>query len=281
MPIEIIVPRLGWSMEEGAFVAWLKKEGEFVKAGEPLFSIEGDKAIQDIESLDSGILRIAPNCPKPGQALRVGDVLGHLHGAKPSEAVSVVTPPKVVLTSAEPEFPLESPVHKIAVPQEDLSRPSGMPTISPRALRAAGQLGVEWTTIKGSGRTGRIREQDIRAAAGSKGANSVIQQLDALPAVECPCGWARRGFADVPNGAATVHLTEIVEDARTHYHKVMTEIYVVLEGTGQIELDGQLAPLKPLTAVMIRPGCRHRAIGKLRILNIAIPKFDPADEWFD
>ena len=48
MAIPITVPRLGWSMEEGAFVAWHKKDGDFVKAGEPLFSIEGDKAIQEI-----------------------------------------------------------------------------------------------------------------------------------------------------------------------------------------------------------------------------------------
>src|SRR6185436_20708520 len=81
MPIEIIVPRLGWSMEEGAFVGWLKKDGELVKAGEPLLSIEGDKAVQEIESIDSGILRIAADGPKPGDSIRVGDVLGHLVAA--------------------------------------------------------------------------------------------------------------------------------------------------------------------------------------------------------
>src|SRR6266511_766007 len=81
MPFDIIVPRLGWSMEEGAFVAWLKKEGEQVKAGEALFSIEGDKAIQEIESIDSGILRIAENAPRPGESIRVGDVLGYLVSA--------------------------------------------------------------------------------------------------------------------------------------------------------------------------------------------------------
>src|ERR1044072_5130069 len=81
MPIEIIVPRLGWSMEEGAFVAWLKQDGEVVRAGEPLFSIEGDKAVQEIESIDSGILRIAAHGPKPGDPIRVGDLLGHLVSA--------------------------------------------------------------------------------------------------------------------------------------------------------------------------------------------------------
>ena len=61
----------------------------------------------------------------------------------------------------------------------------------------------------------------------------------------------------------------------------MTEIYVVLEGVGEMELDGERVPVRPMSSVMIKPGCRHRAIGKLKILNIAIPKFDPADEWFD
>ena len=109
----------------------------------------------------------------------------------------------------------------------------------------------------------------------------LIVQLDQLPPFSCPCGIARRAFADEAGSIASVHLVEISRTARTHYHKEMTEIYVVLEGNGQIELDGVLHPLQPLTAVYIRPGCRHRAIGDLRILNIPIPAFNAADEWFD
>jgi hypothetical protein len=109
---------------------------------------------------------------------------------------------------------------------------------------------------------------------------AVTRLLD-LPGLPCPCGVARRAFTEVPGAPASVHVTDIHQDARTHYHRRMTEIYVVLEGEGEIELDGQRYPLRPLTAVMIRPGCRHRAVGQLRILNIPIPAFDPADEWFD
>lgn len=64
----------------------------------------------------------------------------------------------------------------------------------------------------------------------------------------------------------------------------MTEIYVVLEGEGTMELDGEIIPIRPMTSVMIKPGCRHRAIrgnSSLKILNVAIPKFDAEDEWFD
>jgi len=111
--------------------------------------------------------------------------------------------------------------------------------------------------------------------------NFSVAQLDALDPTRCPCGWSRRAFAEVPGTPASVHVVEILEDARTHYHKKMTEIYVILEGEGHLELDGQLIPVKPLTSIMIRPGCRHRAIGKLKLLNVPIPAFDPADEWFD
>jgi len=78
-----------------------------------------------------------------------------------------------------------------------------------------------------------------------------------------------------------MHLVDIKQDSRAHYHKKMTEIYLVLEGEGQMELDGKLFSVKPMSAIYIQPGCRHRAIGKLRIVNIPVPSFDESDEWFD
>jgi len=111
--------------------------------------------------------------------------------------------------------------------------------------------------------------------------NYHVAQLDELPPRPCPCGDARRAFADLPGAAASVHLVDISADARPHYHKRMTEIYLVLEGEGHLELDGDRVPVKPMTAVYIHPGCRHRAVGKLKIINIPVPAFDPADEWFD
>ena len=64
-------------------------------------------------------------------------------------------------------------------------------------------------------------------------------------------------------------------------HGDTTEIYVVLEGEGFLELDGDRVPVKPLSAVMIRPGCRHRAVGRLKILNIPVPKHDDNDFYYD
>ena len=112
-------------------------------------------------------------------------------------------------------------------------------------------------------------------------ANYEVVQLDNLEPVRCPCGWSRRALGDAPDSNGSVHLVEILVDARTHYHKTLTETYIVLEGEGYLELDGERIPLKPLTTVRIPPGCRHRAVGKLKVLNLVQPRFDPADEWFD
>ena len=104
-----------------------------------------------------------------------------------------------------------------------------------------------------------------------------VAQLDEIKPVPCPCGQARRAFDEPGNTLATVHLTDISADSRAHYHKTMTEIYIVLEGEGYLEADGERIPLKPMTSVMIRPGCVHRAVGNLRIINVPMPPFDPTD----
>ena len=108
-----------------------------------------------------------------------------------------------------------------------------------------------------------------------------IARVANLPPIECPCGQARRAFVDEPEQVASLHVVDISVDARVHYHKRMTEIYYILEGEGQIELDGERYAVRPGDAILIKPLCRHRAIGRLRVLNVPVPAFDPEDEWFD
>jgi len=111
--------------------------------------------------------------------------------------------------------------------------------------------------------------------------NYMIACFDEIDAVRCPCGFSRRAFVSPDNTTATMHMVNIEADSKVHYHKKLTEIYLILEGSGQMELDGRIVPVKPLTAIFIRPGCRHRAIGKMRIVNVSIPAFEPDDEWLD
>src|SRR4051812_6715801 len=112
---------------------------------------------------------------------------------------------------------------------------------------------------------------------------ATVADLTSLAPVRCPCGWARRAFAELPEAPASMHQVDIEEDARVHYHREHTEIYYILEcgAEAALELDGARVGVRPGQAVMIPPGVRHRAVGRMRILNVVVPPFDPADEWFD
>jgi quercetin dioxygenase-like cupin family protein len=110
-----------------------------------------------------------------------------------------------------------------------------------------------------------------------------IVDFDRVPGVPCPCGTARRAFHGLEEFPGTVHVTDISEDAQTHYHKRLTETYYFLEcgPSAQMQLDDDLVPVKPGMCIVIPPGVRHRAAGKMKVLIFVLPKFDPADEWFD
>ncbi len=165
MAIEVVMPRLGWNMEAGTVVEWLKHDGDPVKAGEYLFLVESDKATTEVESLDDGILRIPGNALRVGEELPVGTVLAYLvregeHVPQEKQAVGS-------RQSAADSVPgvgavLEPP----SLPQPSIlsSQHSSSPAASPRAIRVAGELGVDWTKLTGSGGNGRIVERDVRAA---------------------------------------------------------------------------------------------------------------------
>jgi len=73
MSTEILMPKLGFSMEEGAVAEWLVADGAAVTAGEPLYSLESEKSVTEIEAPASGVLKIiAP----VRETLKVGAVLG-------------------------------------------------------------------------------------------------------------------------------------------------------------------------------------------------------------
>ena len=110
-----------------------------------------------------------------------------------------------------------------------------------------------------------------------------LADFSEIPGVPCPCGTARRAFADVEAFPGTLHVTEIAADAKLHYHKRLTETYYILEcaADATMQLDDDIVPLHPGKAIVIPPGVRHRAIGEMKVLIVVLPEFDPADEWFD
>ena len=108
-----------------------------------------------------------------------------------------------------------------------------------------------------------------------------IVEFAELPSVDCPCGTTQRAFGDVAEYPGSIHLTRISEDAQPHFHKRLTETYYIVEcaSDAAMQLNDETVPLRVGMCVMIPPGVVHRAIGRMTVLNIVYPKFDPADEW--
>src|SRR4051794_12667399 len=106
MSHEIHVPRLGWSMDEGTFVRWLKKPGESVGVGEPLFELESEKATLAVEAIDAGVLYVPPDSPAPGDVVAVGTLLGYLIAAGEPLPVARPTPAAPAATRAPRPAPI-------------------------------------------------------------------------------------------------------------------------------------------------------------------------------
>jgi pyruvate dehydrogenase E2 component (dihydrolipoamide acetyltransferase) len=206
MPIEITIPRLGWSMEEGVFSGWLKKDGDPVKSGEPLFTLEGEKSAQDIESTDDGTLRIPKGAPEAGDTVKVGQVIGYLAGK--NEVVELTTAP-VKASPAENEIQsdgshngeqkadsAETPAHPPAS-KVGVAEPVVSPACSPRARRKAAELGVEVNRLQGTGNHGRVTEEDvIKAAADKKTSAAPGKPAKPMPANAGQTSTMRRNIAE-------------------------------------------------------------------------------------
>lgn len=72
MATEVIFPKIGFSMNEGTLAEWLVPDGASVTEGQPLYALESDKSVQEIESPANGTLKIIATV---GQVYQVGDVL--------------------------------------------------------------------------------------------------------------------------------------------------------------------------------------------------------------
>jgi pyruvate dehydrogenase E2 component (dihydrolipoamide acetyltransferase) len=162
MAIEVTIPRLGWNMEEGIFLGWLKSDGQPIAAGEPLFNLEGDKATQDIESPENGILRIPPDGPKEGDKVAVGAVIAYLVSTGEIAPFEVDTPGR---PSPSTSAPLEVAPPGRPSPIPVAAKENSKPRISPRARRIAREMAIDPIGLVGTGKSGRLIERDIRAAA--------------------------------------------------------------------------------------------------------------------
>lgn len=154
MAFEVKMPQLGLTMEEGTVTKWVKQEGDTVKAGDVILEITTDKLTSEVESEHDGVLlkivaQEGEDVPVKGVLAYIGEAGEQVGGVASAPAVAPVEKEAPVVSAASPVAPVAG----------------GRIRISPLAKKTAAKLGVDYTTVAGSGPLGRIVQKDILAAA--------------------------------------------------------------------------------------------------------------------
>jgi pyruvate dehydrogenase E2 component (dihydrolipoamide acetyltransferase) len=190
MAVDLIMPKLGLTMEEGTIVRWLVDEGAQVEKGQPVLEVETDKVVVEVEATASGI--IGPLLVGEGQTVPVTTLLARIYapgekvepGATASQKTGDAVPaPRITPVArrvAEKEgvdlssIPIRGPGERIRARdiqaaqterQGDGKRTRQRIFSSPRARKRARELGVDWHSLPGSGPRGRVVEKDVLRAA--------------------------------------------------------------------------------------------------------------------
>lgn len=174
MAKEVILPKLGQTMEEGTIVKWLKNEGDAVKKGDILLEVQTDKAVLEVESFAEGTL--LKTFGKEGEVIPVLSVIGYV--GEPGEAVPdrpapAAAPKKAAAPAAKAApasakaapaaAPVSAPVSAPVIPQAAPVAAPGRLLISPRARKLVKEAAINPGSISGTGPEGRIVEKDVHS----------------------------------------------------------------------------------------------------------------------
>jgi pyruvate dehydrogenase E2 component (dihydrolipoamide acetyltransferase) len=165
MAIQIEMPKLSDTMTEGTLIKWHKKVGDSVEIGDILAEVETDKATMEMEAFDEGTL--SQILVQEGEKATIGSVLAVLDGDdSPAPAAPAAATPAVAAPAAAQAAPAASA--PAPVRGDDGSRVKA----SPLARKVATDLGVELSSLQGSGPGGRIVRADVVSASSTKPAKS-------------------------------------------------------------------------------------------------------------
>lgn len=188
MPIELKMPALSPTMEEGTLAKWLVKEGDSVSSGDLLAEIETDKATMEFEAVDEGVitkLLVAEGT----DGVKVGTVIAMIAGedddAAPAPKAAPAAPKAEAAAPPPPPPPAAAPVAAAPTPAPVASSTDERVKASPLARRIAAERSVDLSQLSGTGPNGRIVKHDVEAAMGgapaAPAAASAAPQASAAP----------------------------------------------------------------------------------------------------
>jgi pyruvate dehydrogenase E2 component (dihydrolipoamide acetyltransferase) len=224
MPIEILMPALSPTMEEGTLSKWLVKEGDTVSSGDLLAEIETDKATMEFEAVDEGLIgkiMVAEGT----EGVKVNAVIavlledGESAGDISASAATLAAAPAPVAQAAAPAVVAPTPA-----PAAPAAKDGDRVFASPLARRIAADKGVDLTTMTGSGPRGRIVKADVEGASAAPAAvSAAAPTAAAMPTIASSDAvakmYADREYTEIPlNGMRKVIAARLTEAKQTVPH---------------------------------------------------------------
>ncbi len=265
MPIELKMPALSPTMEEGTLAKWLVKEGDEVKSGDLIAEIETDKATMEFEAVDEGtIAQIL--VPEGTDNVKVGTVIAVIAGEgedanmTKTEAAATSTPAPEAKASPAPApepaptpAPMPTPATPAAAAAAVTARAEGGERIkaSPLAKRLAAEMGIDLSTVTGSGPGGRIVKADLEGAGAGAAAPAPASTPAATSAAAA--GPAQPFQTDIPHTAEKLsNMRKTIARRLTEAKQTIPHIYLTVD----IELDKLLKLRSELNAALEPQGVK-------------------------
>lgn len=158
MSVNIEMPKLSDTMTEGTLIKWHKKVGDTISIGDVLAEVETDKATMEMEAFDEGVItKILIN---EGDKAPIGGVLAVLDGDSGSATPAAGKP-----AEAAAPAPKEPTAPQATIPAAPTASEGGRVKASPLARKVAGELGVDLSSVSGTGPAGRIVKEDVEKAS--------------------------------------------------------------------------------------------------------------------
>ncbi|KTT74763.1 pyruvate dehydrogenase complex dihydrolipoamide acetyltransferase [Sphingomonas endophytica] len=272
MPIEIKMPALSPTMEEGTLAKWLVKEGDVVKAGDIMAEIETDKATMEFEAVDEGTIGKIM-VAEGSDGVKVGTVIALLNGDDEEAGDSTPAPAPAATPAKEEAKPAPAPAQapKPAEPKAAPRAAGDRIKASPLARRLAADKGIDLSGVTGSGPNGRIVKADLDKAP-AKAAAPTAAAASAPAATPAPTPTPAQ-VPDIPHDATKLtNMRKTIARRLTESKQQVPHIYLTVD----VQLDKLLKLRGELNAGLESRGVKLSVndllIKALAVSLIQVPK---------
>jgi pyruvate dehydrogenase E2 component (dihydrolipoamide acetyltransferase) len=249
MPIELKMPALSPTMEEGTLAKWLVKEGDAVKSGDLLAEIETDKATMEFEAVDEGTISQIM-IPEGSEGVKVGTVIALIAGEDEASAPPAKAKAAPVAKATAPTPQPEPEVAKaVAAAPAPVTKAEAGERVkaSPLAKRLAQAQGIDLASVSGSGPNGRIVRADL------EGAKPGAVSQPAVAAKPAPAPAPVAGAPDIPHEAVKLSsMRKVIARRLTESKQQVPHIYLTVD----IRLDALLKLRGELNAALESRGVK-------------------------